>query len=123
MMKSILSALFFVLAKKAFAADISHTEPICKDIKLSISTTAQNWDLPAYPNATDKGALVTYLSKTLPSSGFATKPKKPVSGTFCIAATYCEPANQVAGRENTIQFLLHGFGYTRVSLVMSRSFM
>jgi hypothetical protein len=115
-MKSALPALTFFLAKKAFAEYNPHAEPICNDIKLLIPVTAQNWDLPAYPNATDKGALLTYLTKTLPSSGFAGKPKKTVSGTFNIAATYCEPANKVPERENSIQFLLHGFGYTRVSL-------
>ncbi|KAJ4305543.1 hypothetical protein N0V90_001074 [Kalmusia sp. IMI 367209] len=81
-------------AALASAAYIPHAQPICKELKLAIETTAQNWHFPAYPNATDKGALLSYISKTLPASNFSAKPRQTVSGTFNIAATFCEPMNR-----------------------------
>lgn len=102
------------LATTGYSKNTVNTEPKCQDIKLHIDATAQNWDLPAYPETTDQGTLVTYLSQTIPKSGFATKPKKTVSGTYKIAATFCEPTVKVPEREKSIQFLLHGFGSGRV---------
>jgi len=109
------STLYLLLPSLVAGAYIPHAKPICRDFNLHVNAAAQNWDLPAYPNDTDVKTLVRYLTKTIPESGFAQKPKRTVSGIFKIAATYCEPVNRVAEREGTIQLLLHGFGYSRVS--------
>ncbi|KAH8660715.1 hypothetical protein BGZ60DRAFT_344848, partial [Tricladium varicosporioides] len=37
----------------------------------------------------------------------------PVSGTWNISVTYCEPTVNVEGRGDTIQLLLHGVAYTK----------
>lgn len=90
---------------------VTDPQPICKDIKLSLTATAENFALPPYPNSTAPTAVGQYLtsfnSSTIPQN-------HTVSGTFSIAATYCEPANKVPSREGTIQLLLHGLGYTKV---------
>jgi len=106
----------------AIAADYTPgAEPKCTDIKIPVHVTGENWDLPPYPNSTDVTSLVKYLSQSLPSSGFAQKPRVTVTGNFSIAATFCKPTNIVPGREKSVQFLVHGFGYTRVSAKLVRN--
>ncbi|CAI6311531.1 unnamed protein product [Periconia digitata] len=85
--------------------------PSCKDLTLSITASALNWDLPPYPaNATDVATLGRYLGQTVPASNFSSKPKIKVDGTWEISARYCEPSIKVKEREGeVVQLLLHGF--------------
>jgi hypothetical protein len=94
----------------------NNTGPICRDLKIHVNAKAQNFALPPFPNSTNTTAVGQYLS----SFNASTIPQSvSVSGTFAIAATYCQPANKVPGRENTIQLLLHGVGYTKVRYNLS----
>lgn len=111
-MKLLHAALFLSLLGVGHAEYITNPSPICKDVKLSLTTTADNYALPPYPNSTAKTAIGDYIK----SFNASTLPKNNrVSGTFNIAATYCVPANKVPEREGTIQLLLHGLAYTKVS--------
>ena len=85
--------------------------PRCRDIVLPIKAAANNTVFPPYPKSTAPGVMYEYLGSFDP----ATLPTAPVSGTFAISATYCEPSVKVEGREGTIQFLLHGLSATKVS--------
>ncbi|KAH7402184.1 Alpha/Beta hydrolase protein [Phaeosphaeria sp. MPI-PUGE-AT-0046c] len=85
-------------------------KPICEDLTLHVDAKAQNFALPPYPPSTDPRAVGQYLSSFNSSS---IKQNLTVSGTFAISATYCRPAQEVPGRETTIQLLLHGVGYTK----------
>lgn len=90
----------------------STSVPICRDVFLPITAAANNTVLPAYPNSTEPGVAYKYLA----SFNASTLPTAPVSGVFNISATYCEPSVSVEGRNGTIQVLLHGLSYTKVSL-------
>lgn len=84
---------------------------VCRDLFLPIKAAANNTVYPPYPNSTTPGVLYQYLQ----SFNTSTLSVAPVSGTFNISATYCEPSVKVEGREGTIQFLLHGVSATKVS--------
>jgi hypothetical protein len=104
---SVIAALFLLAESKY----ITNPQPVCKDVRLSLTATAENFALPSYPNSTTRTTVGQYLSSFNAST---IQKNRTVSGTFTIAATYCEPANKVSERENSIQLLLHGIGYTKV---------
>lgn len=107
-----------LLATAAQSKYVTNPQPICKDIKLSLTATAENFALPRYPDSTAPTAVGQYLT----SFNASTIPQNhTVSGTFSIAATYCEPANKVPDREGTVQLLLHGLGYTKVRACLNRA--
>ncbi|KAF1994721.1 hypothetical protein P154DRAFT_447027 [Amniculicola lignicola CBS 123094] len=65
--------------------------------------------MPPYPDSTDGSTIWTYLQ----SFNASTLPLNKVSGTFTIAATYCEPAKKFTKRKDTVQLLVHGLGSNR----------
>ncbi|KAI0191640.1 Alpha/Beta hydrolase protein [Astrocystis sublimbata] len=79
-------------------------KPLCKELMLPISATANNTALPPYSDSTEPGVFFEYLS----SFDVSALDTVPTSGTFNISALYCEPTVKVKGREGTIQYLLHG---------------
>lgn len=85
--------------------------PACTTIILPIKASAENTIYPPYPNSTEEGASLEYLS----SFNESTLPTHTVSGTYDISATYCEPSVKVQGRKGTIQLLLHALGNTKAS--------
>jgi hypothetical protein len=95
---------------------IINTGPICHDLKVHVNAEAHNFALPPYPESGTATAVGQYLSSFNASS---IPQNLTVSGTFEIAATYCEPVKKVLGREKTIQLLLHGVGYTKVRCCVS----
>lgn len=84
--------------------------PACRHVNLTVTASADNIDLPPFPNDTSPTAFGKY-AQSFNVSEIGTR---KIEGTFNIAATYCEPSQRVKRRENTIQFLLHGLGYTKV---------
>ncbi|KAE9381918.1 hypothetical protein N431DRAFT_539450 [Stipitochalara longipes BDJ] len=92
----------------AFA--LSGLASFCKDIIIPVTATANNTLLPTYPDSTSPTAFYQYFG----SLNFSKIPPftNPVSGTFNISATYCEPTINVAGR-NAVQLLVHGVAYTK----------
>lgn len=114
---SLCASLFviYLMAKGVMSAPTLYTTQSCRNLTISVTASANNLDLPPFPNDTSRAAFGKYVRSFDPS----TLSTKKVDGTFNIAATYCEPLIDVPGRENTIQFLLHGLAYTKV--IRSRS--
>ena len=85
--------------------------PLCKDLMIAVTATANNTLLPTYPNSTSPTAFYEYFG----SLKFSRTPPftNTVSGTFNLSATYCEPTIKMEGR-NAVQLLVHGVAYTKV---------
>jgi hypothetical protein len=77
----------------------------CTNITIPVTVSAENLVLPPDLGINNFIPIGTPLLSTLFDQF--------VSGTFDIAATYCEPVNPVAGREDTLQILVHGITYTK----------
>lgn len=101
---------FYLTTARVTAVPTPGSTPLCKNVTISITASANNLDLPSFPNDTSPAAFGKYVRTFDP----ATLGTKKVEGTFNIAATYCEPLVNVPGREKTIQFFLHGLAYTKV---------
>ncbi|KAL5377772.1 hypothetical protein DPSP01_009552 [Paraphaeosphaeria sporulosa] len=108
-MKAPIQLTLLALAGTSLSKPVSSPEPICRDIKLTVTASADNIDLPPFPNDTSPTAFGRYAQ----SFNVSNLDTKRVGGTFNIAATYCEPSRKIKGREHIIQFLLHGLGYTK----------
>ncbi len=72
----------------------------CVNLTIPVTVTAENMDLPL---SLDPADFLVIIEELLGDVLDAT-----VSGTFNIAATYCEPVNAVEDRFNTLQVLVHG---------------
>jgi hypothetical protein len=72
----------------------------CVNLTIPVTVTAENMDLPLN---LDPANFLVIVEEILGDVLDAT-----VSGTFNIAATYCEPVNAVEDRFNTLQVLVHG---------------
>ncbi|CZR69991.1 uncharacterized protein PAC_19892 [Phialocephala subalpina] len=94
-MKTALTALAATLAGNALAAPQTNPQtnalPPCTNVVIPVTVTANNVVLPA----------------TTPPAF------NQVSGTYNIAARYCEPANNLHPRRDVLQVLVHGITYTR----------
>ena len=102
--------ILYLTTTGVISAPTPYPTPSCRNLTISVTALADNLDLPPFPNDTSRAAFGKYVRSFDPS----TLGTKKVDGTFNIAATYCEPLVDVPGRENTIQFLLHGLAYTKV---------
>ncbi|KUJ19595.1 uncharacterized protein LY89DRAFT_717068 [Mollisia scopiformis] len=89
-MKTALVLVASTLAGKTLAG-AGNQSPSCTDISFPVTVTAANAIIP----------ITTPITF------------QQVSGTYNIAARYCEPQNFVESRENTLQVLVHGITYTR----------
>jgi len=117
------SSLFITaLAASAQAASIGRRtewkQPKCTDFIIPVYAESSKM-IPADNIPTDLGngaALVAYLVSQLSSGlagilgGIASVTQ---SGHFDISARYCEPANYVESRANTIQYLQHAITNTK----------
>jgi hypothetical protein len=109
---------FLILIRASFALPLNQScapaAPIqnCLDLFIPIEASANITEFPAYPNSTNPSEIYQYL-ESLGSSN-VTFPEKPISGTWNMSVRYCEPTVEVESRKDTIQFLLHGFAYTKV---------
>jgi hypothetical protein len=109
-MKGLKTVIVLSLGSIGSAAPLPDNEPTCTNITIPITASAKNLAFPPYPNSTAPGVIFQYLK----SFNSSTLPATTVSGTFEISATYCEPVVKVAGREGTVQMLLHGLAATKV---------
>lgn len=108
-MKTYFIPCVLLLAAPSLSTPTSSGKSVCKEFKFNVIAAADNIDLPPYPNDNSSTAFGKYAQ----SFNISTVGTKRVRGTFSIAATYCEASKKVRGREHTIQFLLHGLGYTK----------
>ncbi|KAG0647593.1 hypothetical protein D0Z07_6799 [Hyphodiscus hymeniophilus] len=83
---------------------VAKRQPTCKDVVIPISVSAKTITLAPTTTYLQAVNLVTNTVSALVELLFGTL----VQRTYNIAGTYCEPANYVASRTNTIQFLIHG---------------
>lgn len=84
--------------------------PSCNEnVKIQVSATALNKVLPTNLNISS----LTIDDRDQFQSELSSAPSKEVSGTYTIAARYCEPEKNVPSRKNTLQMLVHGVTYDR----------
>lgn len=115
---AIYQVIFFILVTTAISAPATQSYPseqlpTCQELLVPVQASANNTFFPAYPNSTTPTAIYDYI-RSLGSAPL--KPlANPVAGVFNISVRYCEPTVKVEGRQDSIQLLLHGLGYTKVS--------
>lgn len=78
--------------------------PSCRNVTIPVTISATNVQIPLTVNLAN---LTTYLSLSAQEVVDI-----PVSGTYNINGRYCEPEVQIAGRNDTLQFLNHGLAQT-----------
>ena len=94
----------FLLLVGILFSSLVEGQPIprgCVDITIPVTITAQNLALPTTLDVTD---FFTILEPIIAQPALTT-----VSGTFNIAATYCEPVTTNTTLFNTLQLLVHGY--------------
>lgn len=119
-MKTILALSLASLLTSGLSKPVDKSGPPCKrsttstcdELLFPITAQATNLVLPAFPTSTAPGTFFQYLEQV--ESNEASITQATVSGTWNIAGLFSEPAIPVAGRENTIQVLLHGLAYDKV---------
>lgn len=86
--------------------------PTCSDVNLTVTITAQNHAVPQYLlDGLDSASLTPSGLESLLNGAGNELQLALVNGTYNIAGLYCEPEVQVAGRENTVQLLVHGITF------------
>jgi hypothetical protein len=99
--KCLILSLFLHLA---ISSPLSKRGPTCNDIVIPVTFSAMNARIPAG---------ITLDPSSILNAIAALVFDLPISGTYDIAARYCEPEVVVASRTNTLQLLVHGATYTR----------
>jgi hypothetical protein len=107
--KSLLPLLALLSVAKPTPVPSPCPQSQCKDLIVPITASGNLMVLPPF-NSTTADPL-QYIS----GLNFSSIPHKIVSGIFNISMRYCVPSVEVEGRQNTIQMLLHGVAYTKVS--------
>jgi len=93
--------LLLLLAGVLFSSVVDGQVPDgCVNLTIPVTVTADNMGLPLNLDPADFLVIVEELIGDVLDS--------TVSGTFNIAATYCEPVYKVPKRYNTLQVLVHG---------------
>jgi hypothetical protein len=92
----------------ATPAPLFKREPTCYNITFPVTISAENADLPSLSTLQALGP-VAWLADIVLDVLFDI----PATGTYTIAARYCEPEVYNASRHDTLQFLVHGLSYTR----------
>lgn len=108
------SAFLLNIGLSAAFPAVKRSGPICSEIVLPVTVSAENRVVPDYlaSGLTSATLTATGLETLLNSVGNELQTAL-VNGTWNIAGRYCEPEVQVAGRENAIQLLVHGIAYDR----------
>ena len=89
----------------------SEKYPLCKDIVIKVSASANLVVAPDFGDLSAAGSLIAAFSRIPQVLANATYARK--SGEYNISGTFCEPTKKVPGRENHIQLLVHGATYTK----------
>ena len=92
----------------AVQAHPTPTPGACKDLTLTITTTADTIVMSPLP---DTSADLNFFG-TIPDI-LANSPHQQTSGTYNIAATYCPPEGGIRPDRNEVQLLVHGASYTK----------
>lgn len=87
------------------------TSGACRDLRLTITTTADTIVMPPLPDLSQPGAVLNFFG-TIPNI-VANAPHNQTSGTYNTAATYCPPECGILPEKNEVQLLVHGATYTK----------
>ena len=83
-------------------------EPTCYNVTFPVTISVESGNLPSLATFQALG-LIAWLEDVALDLVFDV----PATGTYTIAARYCEPEVYVESRYFTLQFLVHGLTYTR----------
>ncbi|KAI0995065.1 hypothetical protein K3495_g13116 [Podosphaera aphanis] len=103
----LISSLTFITA---YGAVIERRGPTCTEFKIPATITSDDINIGT---SIDSQAGLRNVMQNALSGILNLLTKASVSGTFNIAARYCEPEVQNPARANTIQILVHGITYSK----------
>jgi hypothetical protein len=109
------TCLLSLLVPLAISNPIDKRAPTCTDITIPVTINAQNANLSALLTSSGINPITGSISGTvgvalglLLSTPVTLVFDQVVSGTWNIAARYCEPSVINAARHNTLQVFAHG---------------
>ena len=96
--------ILFILFQIAPASEITKRDPTCQNIDITVTFPATNATIPLGFTLNPLTILSAVASLVFDAA---------VSGTYNIAARYCEPTIVIPSRQGTLQLLVHGATHTQ----------